>query len=54
MKEKTLKFAEYCSQIDYIFDSNGQYWFCENEERPDKTTIELYEMFKVTMMIHER
>ena len=47
--DETLRFAEYCCQIDYILDSSGLYWFCEHEERPNKTTKELYEMFKTTV-----
>ena len=44
-REKMLKFAEWCSGIDYIYHFKFKHWFCENEERPNKTTTELFDKF---------
>ena len=45
VEKKMLKFAERCSEADYSYTSNSKIWFYETDERPDKTTEELFEKF---------
>ncbi len=43
---ETLKFAEYCSEIDYVYIKKDKMWIDQNDLFPDKTTEELYNKFK--------
>lgn len=40
--DEEIQFAEYCSLSDYIYHDTYSVWFCNNDDRPQVTTKQLY------------
>jgi len=43
------EFGEWCSNSDMIYSKNQNYWFCDNEERPNATTEEIFRRWYISL-----